>query len=296
MNYWKPIISTVRRICGIASAVIWIGFLGIFAFLFLDLIIISSIEIHKVKKQICEGNVSNLAQCLNDRLRNKTQAEIHAFILENDKLEFCELHLRHRVSYSTGNPIEYTQKIECYYYKGGILSRLCVLPNPGFHIYYDENEKISEIQEYPYYSAKDPYSFPSLQAYKSGNCDMPHAYTRLYLAILDDDLARVRDILKSKIDINRPMKNGTTLHYAAALNHADLVKELLKAGAKVDTHINGTTPLHIAAAYGSIDAIRELIKAGADIYARDNDGYDAERYAIMHDHHEIVKLLKENGL
>jgi len=65
----------------------------------------------------------------------------------------------------------------------------------------------------------------------------------------------------------------TALHFAAALNKAELVQRLLAAGAEVDlADKEGYTPLHMAAGYLHTATITELISNGADPEQKDRMG------------------------
>jgi signal recognition particle protein len=65
----------------------------------------------------------------------------------------------------------------------------------------------------------------------------------------------------------------TALHFAAALNKAELVQRLLAAGAEVDlADKEGYTPLHMAAGYLHTATITELLANGADPEQKDRMG------------------------
>ena len=65
----------------------------------------------------------------------------------------------------------------------------------------------------------------------------------------------------------------TALHFAAALNKAELVQRLLDAGAEVDlADKEGYTPLHMAAGYLHTSTISALLAKGADPEQKDRMG------------------------
>ena len=75
--------------------------------------------------------------------------------------------------------------------------------------------------------------------------------------------------------INRyvPVKDATSLHYAAATGNMEVAELLIAAGADVNVKSGqGEPPLIISIAKGHIDVAQLLISTGADINANDNDG------------------------
>src|SRR5690348_2174424 len=62
---------------------------------------------------------------------------------------------------------------------------------------------------------------------------------------------------------------GDRFYEAIRANDLAAVRQLLKSGAAVDTRDSrGGTPLHYAAATGTLEMMRELIAAGAAVDAR----------------------------
>ncbi len=130
----------------------------------------------------------------------------------------------------------------------------------------------------------------------------------LLTAILDDDLARVRRLLKSDLQlvfeqIEDPIlyqskifhwlyAGDTALHLAAAGYREKIVQALLAAGADPNAAANHrhSTPLHYAAdgyivgpawdATRQVKTIRLLLKAGAEIDAADANGATALHRAV----------------
>jgi signal recognition particle protein len=84
-----------------------------------------------------------------------------------------------------------------------------------------------------------------------------------------DMLAVGGPVLARTVDENR----RTALHFAAALNKAELVQRLLAAGAEVDlADKEGYTPLHMASGYLHTATISELLANGADPEQTDRMG------------------------
>jgi signal recognition particle protein len=99
---------------------------------------------------------------------------------------------------------------------------------------------------------------------------------RWWTAVKKADLDTIYDmlaiggpVLARTVDDNR----RTALHFAAALNKAELVQRLLTAGAEVDlADKDGYTPLHMAAGYLHTATITELLANGADPEQKDRMG------------------------
>ncbi|MDZ7778902.1 MAG: ankyrin repeat domain-containing protein [Gemmatimonadota bacterium] len=94
-------------------------------------------------------------------------------------------------------------------------------------------------------------------------------------AAMEDDAARVVELLESGADVNAAQGDGmTALHWAAYNGRAELVETLLSAGANIDpvTRIGSYTPLHHAARNGYADVVDALLAAGANPEARTSTG------------------------
>jgi len=139
----------------------------------------------------------------------------------------------------------------------------------------------------------------------------------------------VRDLIKSRVDINKPDKEGFTALNSALFNyHFKTAKILIKSGADVNKIDNSDScPLIIAAHKANLEIVRLLIKAGAyinqchryfghtaligvskyktlefvvkeliqypkiDINNTDNLGWTALMYASKHGNLEIIRIL-----
>lgn len=68
---------------------------------------------------------------------------------------------------------------------------------------------------------------------------------------------------------------------AASRGDISKVKELLRTNVDVNAQdINGNTPLILATIAGNVTIMQDLIMAGANIYIKNKSGIDALRYAV----------------
>src|SRR6266487_4319765 len=88
--------------------------------------------------------------------------------------------------------------------------------------------------------------------------------TRLADAAKEMDQAKIRLLLKQRVDVNAPQVDGTTaLHWAAYREDAPTVEALLRAGANVKAaNRYGVTPLSLACTSGNAPIVKLLLKAG----------------------------------
>ncbi|MFI1104788.1 ankyrin repeat domain-containing protein [Streptomyces melanogenes] len=125
---------------------------------------------------------------------------------------------------------------------------------------------------------------------------------RLFAAIAAGDAARVRAVLRSGADPERPDGEGARPLYEAAVNgKAEIVRLLLAAGAAPDTESSGIgaegTPLCAAACWGHTETVRVLLTYGADPNLREDDGtgWSPLEWALRVPHPETVELLVDAG-
>lgn len=128
------------------------------------------------------------------------------------------------------------------------------------------------------------------------------SFTPLTLAATNEITGIVGELLKRKVNVDKPSGDGwTALKYAAKEGNVEIVKMLLKAGAAVDMADNeGWTPLMGAASEGHNEIVNLLLKAGANPnlqrnshYEEDEDGRTALMDAAFAGHIEVVaELLK----
>ena len=112
-----------------------------------------------------------------------------------------------------------------------------------------------------------------------------------------NDLARVRQLIKSGADVNAPAADGSTaLLLAAYQSNVDLAKALLAAGAdpNVANHF-GVTPLLQASRYGDEGTMEALLKGGADIDKAQREGETPLMAAARAGSVPAVKLLLAHG-
>jgi hypothetical protein len=151
---------------------------------------------------------------------------------------------------------------------------------------------------------------------------MPTPFQSLFTAILDDDLAKVKELLKGDPGLAKGVaeeercdsgiahwiySGDTALHVAAAGYRVEIAGMLLAARADVGAARNrrSSQPLHYAAD-GSLDhpswdasrqaaMIRLLLKAGARIDAQDKNGATPLHRAVRTRCAAAVKCLLESG-
>jgi uncharacterized protein len=83
------------------------------------------------------------------------------------------------------------------------------------------------------------------------------------------DRARLRTLMKERVDVNAPQIDGmTALHWAAYHDDREIAELLVRAGASVNAaNRYGITPLSLACTNGSGAIVEMLLKAGADANA-----------------------------
>lgn len=149
-------------------------------------------------------------------------------------------------------------------------------------------------------------------------------------AVERGDAASLRQLLRSKPDVNAAQPDGmTALHWAALRDDLDSATRLLRAKAVVDvTNRYGVTPLAIACQNGSgslvglllahganpngslrggetalmtaartgrPEPVQALLARGADVNARERRGQTALMWAAAEGHEEAVRLLLKAG-
>lgn len=151
---------------------------------------------------------------------------------------------------------------------------------------------------------------------------MPDPFQFLVAAILDDDRARVKELLKlyaalakagaakARLEWGIPhwiYVGDTALHVAAAGYWVEIAKLLLDAGAEVGAAMNHrrSQPLHYAAdgslehpnwdAKRQVRMIELLLEAGADIHAQDKNGATPLHRAVRTRCSAAVKALMDAG-
>jgi ankyrin repeat protein len=154
---------------------------------------------------------------------------------------------------------------------------------------------------------------------------------RIVEAARSRDTKTVASLLKQRVDVNTPQRDGATaLHWAAhwddvmtatlliragahvnvandyavtpllvACNDASaqMVEVLLAAGADPNASLpNGETPLMTAARTGKVDAMKALLARRASVDAREHvRGQTALMWTVAERHHDAARLLIESG-
>lgn len=109
-------------------------------------------------------------------------------------------------------------------------------------------------------------------------------------------LEEVKDLLSQGADVKGKdwWSGETSLHYASANGHVEVVKLLLAYGADVKTkNIRGMTPLHVVSEYGYIKVAKILLAHGADIKGKDKNGNTPADLARKEGHTDVATFLKE---
>jgi len=112
------------------------------------------------------------------------------------------------------------------------------------------------------------------------------------------DMAAVRAMVTTRVNVNAPQPDGTTaLLWAAHWNDVEAVKLLLRAGANAaTTNRFGASPLSEAATSGNAELVKTLLDAGADAKALSTpDGETVLMSAARSGNVESVRMLLDRG-
>lgn len=126
----------------------------------------------------------------------------------------------------------------------------------------------------------------------------PDGSTPLQWAVYDQDIPRIRELIRAGADVNAANNYGATpLQLAAEVAHVDIMKMLLDAGADVDSaNPEGQTALMLVARTGNLEAARLLVRHGATIDAREQWGQQtALMWASARRHPAVMQLLIREG-
>ncbi|MCG8532889.1 MAG: ankyrin repeat domain-containing protein [Desulfovibrionales bacterium] len=115
-------------------------------------------------------------------------------------------------------------------------------------------------------------------------------------ASIKNELSILKNLINENYDINERDERGlTSLHYAVAQGHSEVVKLLIENGAEIDSlDTNGNTPLNDAVFHSKGDPtiIRILLKAGADPNYKNFYGVSPEKLAETIANYNLAKYLK----
>ena len=116
-------------------------------------------------------------------------------------------------------------------------------------------------------------------------------------AVLNSDLAQLRETLATGVDVDARLSQGcTALHYAAYLGRTACIEFLIDAGALVrSVDDQGCTALIIATTQGTAACVRALITAGADVNCASPTGRTPFSHALHRGHRCILKVLLRAG-
>jgi ankyrin repeat protein len=103
-------------------------------------------------------------------------------------------------------------------------------------------------------------------------------YSYLNLAIYEKKLPHINILLSlgARIDINYPVNQMNSLHFAILIGHQSIVKVLIDSSSKSilnSVNKNFNTPLHLAILEESIGMVKLLVENGANINFKNREGY-----------------------
>jgi hypothetical protein len=120
------------------------------------------------------------------------------------------------------------------------------------------------------------------------------AKQRLGAAIIEGDIAKVKELLDRGVDVNMHMLGACSpLHLAADKGKTEIAALLVVRGAAIDRLSDYQwAPIHNAAYHGHFDIVVDLLKAGADPNLRTSEGKTAYGWALARSHPEVAELLE----
>jgi len=144
---------------------------------------------------------------------------------------------------------------------------------------------------------------PDPEVVITSEIDVITSFTPLTLAASNEINGIVGELLKRKVDVNKPSSDGwTALKYAAKDGNVEIVKMLLKADASVEiADSDGWTPLMSAAGEGHAKVVILLLNQGANpnCITLNEDPVEAGRTPLMdaslNGFDDIVKALLKAG-
>ena len=122
-----------------------------------------------------------------------------------------------------------------------------------------------------------------------------HLQYTLIEAIKDNELEKVKELIKGGVDINVKNGNGwSSLHYAAIYNKPEIFEVLINEEANINAKDTWDfTPLHRASYKGNLEIIKSLLNKNADINIMNINNNTPLDIAKRENHQEIVELLEE---
>lgn len=126
-----------------------------------------------------------------------------------------------------------------------------------------------------------------------------NGWSPITAAAFNGQLATVKLLLSSGVDIESRDHNGKTALYAAAINNkSDVVRFLCESNAKVNSQgVRGWTPLTGAASEGAVDSVKALVKYGKriDLEMKNGSNNTALFVAVLDNKPDVVRFLCESG-
>ncbi|NBS26403.1 MAG: hypothetical protein EBS81_08860 [Gammaproteobacteria bacterium] len=148
----------------------------------------------------------------------------------------------------------------------------------------------------------EPLKVPSPLGEVVRNLDVdergPDGSTPLQWAVYDQDVEKVRTLIRAGADVNAANNYGANaMQLAAEVGHVELLDMLLDAGADVDSpNPEGQTALMLVARTGNLDAARLLVRKGATIDTPEGWGQQtALMWASARRHPAMMELLIREG-
>jgi len=126
----------------------------------------------------------------------------------------------------------------------------------------------------------------------------PDGSTPLQWAVYDQDVEKIRELIRAGADVNAANNFGANaMQLAAEVAHREILDLLLDAGADVDSpNPEGQTALMLVARTGDVAAAKLLVKNGATIDARESWGQQtALMWASARRHPAMMDLLIREG-
>jgi len=116
-------------------------------------------------------------------------------------------------------------------------------------------------------------------------------------AILENDSAKIDELLKQKFNIDqKDLKGNTILSTAAYMGNTKVAIFAINRGADIKLKTDeGMAPIHYAAKGGSSEMVKLLLQKGADINERSDNDMTALHYNASQGNVEITKILIKSG-